>query len=302
MMGMYLMLNNGSVSATGKPIAAFLRDNLGWTESPAFWVPFHQFPFAAVMVVLVPAIVATVFGYLAFRSRIKGVYFSIITQALTYAMAILFFQNMLLMCGNNGMTDFKFMLGADIRMARTGRGLLIASGILLIVVFFASRWLTNTKFGLVQRAIRDSETRVLFSGYAAANYKLFTFVVCGIIAGLAGALYVPQAGIINPEEMGTAKSLEIIVWVALGGRGTLLGPVIGAIAVNWVKSWATGKENLVEYWPIMLGSMFVVVVLFMPKGLIGVPEQIRNLVQKRRKAEETESKARAAEPIANSTP
>src|SRR5262249_40408446 len=159
----------------------------------------------------------------------------------------------------------------------------------------------------VQRAIRDSETRVLFSGYAAANYKLFTFVVCGIIAGLAGALYVPQAGIINPEEMGTAKSLEVIVWVALGGRGTLLGPIIGGVLVNWVKSWATGEPRLVEYWPIMLGGMFVLVVLLMPKGLVGLPEQIRGWMAKRRKiaaaaAAELEEEKSAGAALSNSTP
>lgn len=275
MMGMYLMLNTGVVSESGAPMAAFLKEMLGWKELPAFWVPFSSFVFAALMVMVVPGIVATVFGYLAFRSRIKGVYFSIITQALTYAAGILFFMNALLMGGNNGFTNFKFMLGADVRLASTGRWLMISSGILLILVFLLCRWLTRTKFGLVQRAIRDSETRVLFSGYAAANFKLFTFVLCGILAAMAGALYVPQAGILNPNEMDTSKSLEIVVWVALGGRGTLLGPVIGAIVVNAMKSWATGNEGLVEYWPIMLGGMFVLVVLFMPKGLVGLPGQIR---------------------------
>jgi urea transport system permease protein len=306
MMGMYLMLNIGVVSESGRPMAAFLKDMLGWKELPWFWVPFSSFAFAALMVVVVPGIVATIFGYLAFRSRIKGVYFSIITQALTYAAGILFFMNSLLMGGNNGFTNFKFMLGADVRLASTGRWLLVSSGILLIVVFFVCRWLTRTKFGLVQRAIRDSETRVLFSGYAAANFKLFTFVLCGIIAALAGALYVPQAGILNPNEMDTSKSLEIVVWVALGGRGTLLGPVIGAIVVNAVKSWATGIEELVEYWPIMLGGMFVLVVLFMPKGLVGLPEQFRGWFARGRKnptAEEASgSEKMEGEPLAKPAP
>jgi urea transport system permease protein len=191
----------------------------------------------------------------------------------------MFFRNDLLMGGNNGFTDFKFILGADIRSAATQRTLYIVTGVFLILVFLLSQWLTRTKFGLVQRAIRDSETRVLFSGYAAANYKLFVFVLCAIIAGLAGALYVPQVGIINPSEMETSKSLEIIVWVAVGGRGTLLGPIIGAVGVNALKSWAT-TGAVAAYWPIILGGLFILVVLLMPRGIVGLPAQIKGFVRR----------------------
>jgi len=272
MMGMYLMRMIGDLGQYHKPIPDFLVF-LGWEQLPSFWVPFSSFAFALLMVIVLPAVVSGVFGFLAFRSRIKGVYFSILTQALTYGACLLFFRNDMLMGGNNGFTDFKYILGADLRQNGTVRALFLATGMLLLGVYLLCRWLTATKFGLVQRAVRDSETRVLFSGYAAANYKLFIFVLCGIIAGLAGALYVPQVGIINPSEMDTAKSLEIIVWVALGGRGTLIGPVLGAIVVNAIKSWASRAYP--DLWPIFLGGMFVLVVLLMPKGLAGVPAQIR---------------------------
>src|SRR5215207_3101140 len=280
MMGVHLMRMIGDLGQHKKPIPDFLVF-LGWEQLPTFWVPFSSFIFAIAMVILVPALLATVFGYLAFRSRIKGVYFSILTQALTYGAALLFFRNELLMGGNNGFTDFKFLLGADVRLAATQRALFICSGVVLLLVYLLCRWLTRAKFGLVQRAIRDSETRVLFSGYAAANYKLFVFVLCGVLAALGGALYTPQVGIINPGEMKTEKSLEVIVWVALGGRGTLLGPIIGAISVNALKSWATRAYP--DLWLIFLGGLFILVVLFMPKGIVGLPGQIRDWLAKRRK-------------------
>jgi urea transport system permease protein len=282
MMGMHLMRMIGDLGQYKKPIPDFLVF-LGWEQLPSFWVPFSSFAFSMLMVIVLPAIVATAFGYLAFRSRIKGVYFSILTQALTYGAALMFFRNDMLLGGNNGFTDFKFLLGADVRDAGTQRGLFIASAIVLIAVYGFCRWLTTTKFGLVQRAVRDSETRVLFSGYAAANYKLFVFVVCSVIAGIAGALYVPQVGIINPSEMQPDKSLEIIVWVAVGGRGTLLGPVIGAVAINALKSWATRAYP--DLWLIILGGLFILVVLFMPKGIVGLPAQIRGFFAKRKSTE-----------------
>lgn len=279
MMGMHLMRMIGDLGQYGKPIPDFLVF-LGWEKLPWFWEPFSSFAFSMIMVVVLPALVAGVFGFLAFRSRSKGVYFSILTQALTYGAALLFFRNDLLMGGNNGFTDFKFLLGADLRSPATQRGLFIATAILMLAVYLLCRWLTRTKFGLVQRAVRDSETRVLFSGYAAANYKLFVFVLCAMIAGLAGALYVPQVGIINPSEMQTDKSLEIIVWVAVGGRGTLLGPVLGAIGVNALKSWATRAYP--DLWLIILGGLFIIVVLFMPKGIVGIPAQVRALFARRK--------------------
>jgi urea transport system permease protein len=276
MMGMYLMRMIGSLGQYHMPIPDFLVF-LGWTRLPTFWKPFDSFPFALLMMVLLPGLLSLVFGFLAFRSRIRGVYFSILTQALTYAACLLFFRNNILMGGNNGFTDFKFMLGHDTRTAATQRGLYIASALFLLMVYLGFKWLTGTKLGKVQRAIRDSENRVLFSGYAAANFKLFIFVVAGVVAGLAGALYVPQVGIINPGEMATDQSLEAVVWVAVGGRGTLIGPIIGAIFVNVIKSWATRAYP--DYWPIILGGMFLLVVLFLPGGLVGLFGHFVNLVR-----------------------
>ena len=277
MMGMYLMRMIGSLGQYHMPIPDFLVF-LGWTRLPEFWKPFSSFPFALMMVVLLPGALALVFGFLAFRSRIRGVYFSILTQALTYAACLLFFRNNILMGGNNGFTDFKFMLGHDLRTASTQRGLYIASALFLLVVYLGFKWLTATKLGKVQRAIRDSENRVLFSGYAAANFKLFIFVIACVVAGLAGALYVPQVGIINPGEMATDQSLEAVVWVAVGGRGTLIGPIIGAIFVNVLKSYATRAYP--DYWPIILGGMFLLVVLFLPRGLVGLAEHCVALVKR----------------------
>lgn len=225
------------------------------------------------MVLLVPGLVSLIFGYLAFRSRVRGVYFSILTQALTYAACLLFFRNSLLMGGNNGFTDFKFLLGHDLRAPATQRGLYLATALVLTLIFFGCRWLSRTKFGLVQQAIRDRENRVLFSGYAAGNYKLFVFVVSALIAAVGGMLYVPQVGIINPSEMAPEKSLEAVVWVAVGGRGTLLGPVLGAIFVNALKSWTT--RAFPDLWLLLLGALFTLVTIFMPKGIVGIPEQLR---------------------------
>ena len=277
MMGMHLMLMIGKLGSYNSDLPDFLVF-LGHTKLPAIWQPFYSFPFAMLMVFLVPGILALIFGFLAFRSRIKGVYFSILTQALTYAAALLFFRNELLMGGNNGFTDFRTLLGANLREAPTQRILYIVSAILLVAVVAGCKWLTSTRFGLIQRAIRDSENRVLFSGYATANFKLFIFVLCAMIAAAAGALYVPQVGIINPGEMTTERSLEAVVWVALGGRGTLVGPVLGAVSVNALKSWATRAYP--DLWLLILGGSFVLVVMFMPKGIIGIPAQVRALIAK----------------------
>jgi urea transport system permease protein len=270
MMGMHLLRVVG-----GDGLPTFLT-MLGRSEWPSFFVPFSSFPFALLMMILVPGLLAYVFGFLAFRSRIKGVYFSILTQALTYGAALLFFRNELLMGGNNGFTDFRTLLGFDLREVGTKRGLYIATALLLVSVVAFCKWLTHTRFGLIQRAIRDSENRVLFSGYAAANYKLFVFVVSAVIASFAGALFVPQVGIINPSEMETGKSLEAVVWVALGGRGTIIGPVLGAVSVNALKSWASTGATA-DFWPLLLGGSFVLVVLFMPKGIFGLPAQIAGI-------------------------
>lgn len=271
MHGMYLMRMIGDLGQYKKPIPDFLVF-LGWTELPTFWKPFSSFTFAMIMVVVVPGLLALIFGFFAFRSRIKGVYFSILTQALTYAAAIMFFRNNLLMGGNNGFTDFKYILGFDINSAGTQRGLFIATAIAVLAVYILCRWLASTKFGLVQKAIRDGENRVLFSGYSAANFKLFVFVLSAVIASVGGALYVAQVGIINPSEMTTTKSLEAVVWVAVGGRGTLLGPILGAVGVNWLKSWST--RALPDMWLIILGGLFIIVVLFLPGGIVSLPKRI----------------------------
>jgi urea transport system permease protein len=268
MMGMHLMRMIG-----GEGLPTFLS-MVGRKEWPSFFLPFSSFPFALLMILAVPGVIAGIFGYHAFRSRNKGVYFSIPTQALTSGAALLFFRNELLMGGNNGFTDFRTLLGHSLRDDSTQRALYISTALLLVGVVAFCKWLTGTRFGLIQRAIRDSENRVLFSGYATANYKLFVFVICAVIASLAGALFVPQVGIINPSEMDTSKSLEAVVWVALGGRGTIIGPVIGAICVNAMKSWASVGATA-DFWPLILGGSFVLVVLFMPGGIVGLPGQIK---------------------------
>jgi urea transport system permease protein len=278
MMGMYLMRMIGTLGQYHQPIPDFMVF-LGWSDLPTFWKPFGSFIFAMLMAILLPGALAAVFGYLAFRSRIRGVYFAILTQALTYAGCLLFFRNSLLMGGNNGFTDFKFMLGHDLREPGTQRWLYICSGMALLLVYVFCRWLTTTKFGKIQRAIRDSENRVLFSGYTTANFKLFVFVVASLIASLAGVLYVPQVGIINPSEMEPEKSLEAVMWVAVGGRGTLIGPILGAFAVNSLKSWATRAYP--DLWSLFLGLTFILVTLFMPKGLVGLFGQLRGLWRRR---------------------
>ncbi len=281
MLGMHLMLLIGPLGSYAKAgqNPAGLPDFmvfLGHTFLPPFWRPFHSFGFATMMVFALPGALALVFGYLAFRSRIKGVYFSILTQALTYAASILFFRNDLTMGGTNGFTDFKFILGHSLVDRVTGpatmRGLFAVSAIAVLVVCLFCHWLNGTKFGLVRQAIRDGENRVLFSGYATAHYKLFVFVVAAMIAAVGGALFVPQAGIINPDQMTPDKSIEAVVWVAVGGRGTLIGPIIGAIGINALRSWATHAYP--DSWLIILGAIFLVVVLFLPGGLVSLPGQL----------------------------
>jgi urea transport system permease protein len=274
MIGMHLMRMIGDLGQYHKPIPDFLVF-LGWDKLPLFWQPFSSFPYALMMAFLLPGVLSAVFGYLAFRSRIRGVYFSILTQALTYGACLLFFRNSLLMGGNNGFTDFKFMLGHDLRLPSTQRGLFITTAFVLLLIYLGCRWLSRTKFGLVQQAIRDSENRVLFSGYAAGNFKLFVFVLSALIASVGGVLYAPQVGIINPGEMAPDKSLEAVVWVAVGGRGTLIGPILGAFGVNALKSWATRAYP--DLWLIFLGALFIFVTIYMPKGIVGLPSQLRGL-------------------------
>lgn len=302
-LGMHLMLMIGKLGQYQKDIPdfmVFLEFETKYAETgglPPHWMPFRSMWFAVLMVIVVPAVVAYIFGFLAFRSRIKGVYFSILSQALTYAACLMFFRNDFTFGGNNGLTDFKFILGADINTPETKRWLFIASGVLLLSVYLLCRWLTSTKFGLIQRAIRDSENRVLFSGYATAHFKLFVFVLSAVICAVGGALYVPQVGIINPSEMSTDKSLEAVVWCAVGGRSTLIGPIIGAISVNALKSWAT--RAFAEQWLFMLGGMFIFVVLFMPNGIVGLPAQLKALKARyidRKKSGEEPAPVDATEP------
>jgi urea transport system permease protein len=287
MLGMHLMLmigDQGVYAQAGKNpdgLPDFMIF-LGHTFLPAFWRPFSSFGFAMLMVFLLPGLLAWGFGYLAFRSRIKGVYFSILTQALTYGASLMFFRNDMIMGGNNGFTDFKKILGADLRTAATQRGLFIATAVTLLLVYVGCRILSKTKFGLIQRAVRDGENRVLFSGYSAAHYKLFVFVLSAVIASIAGALYVPQVGGINPSVMTPDKSLEAVVWVAVGGRGTLVGPIIGAVSINALKSYAT--KAFPDFWLILLGLLFLIVVLLLPGGIVSLPERLSALWKKFRPA------------------
>ncbi|TLD70938.1 urea ABC transporter permease subunit UrtC [Phragmitibacter flavus] len=279
MLGMYLMR---AIDFNGiPPFLGFL----GFKDSlPAIWQPFSSFPFAVAMVLIVPGLLALAFGFLAFRSRIKGVYFSILTQALTYGAYLLFSRQELRMGGDNGFTDFRTILGYDIRSDETQRTLYVITALTVLLTYIGLRWLNNTKFGLVQRAIRDSENRVLFSGYASAHYKLFIFVLSAMIAAIGGALFVTQVRIINPGEMTTVKSLEAVVWCAIGGRGTIVGPIIGAVGVNSLKSWASREYP--DLWLFILGLTFMFAVLFMPKGLVGLPAQLKSYWAKWRPKDE----------------
>jgi urea transport system permease protein len=241
---------------------------LNWKELPLAWWGFNWFPYAMAMVVLVPGLLALAFGWFAFRSRVTGVYLSIITQAMTFALFKEFFRNDFGFGGNNGLTDFKDLLGFSLQSASTKAALFSASAIVLILAYVASRAIIGSKYGKALVAVRDAESRMRFLGYRVANYKLFVFVVSAIIAGIAGALYVPQVGIINPSEFAPGNSIEAAIWVAVGGRGTLIGAAIGAIAVNFAKTFFTGAFP--EYWLYGLGLLFVLTTLFLPKGLLGL--------------------------------
>ncbi len=241
---------------------------LNWNELPWYWYGFDHFAFAALMVVLVPGVLALAFGWLAFRSRITGVYFSIITQALTFALMLAFFRNDMGFGGNNGMTDFKDLLGFPLNTGATRRGLYVVSLIALVGTYLICRRITNSKLGRVLIAIRDAESRVRFLGYSVTACKLFVFTLSAMLAGVAGALYTPQVGIINPSEYSPANSIEAVIWVAVGGRGSLYGAVLGAFAVNGAKTWLT--TSVPELWLFVLGGLFIAVTVFLPRGLIGL--------------------------------
>jgi len=267
-MGMYLMRQIGDRGTYGDPILPDFMVFLNWQELPWFWLGFDMAWFAFLMVILAPGILALVFGFLAFRSRVTGVYLSIITQALTFALMLAFFRNEMGFGGNNGLTDFRDLLGFNLRTDATRLGLFIASGIALAIGYLVCRGIVTSKLGRVSVACRDAEARTRFLGYRVERVQLFVFVVSAMIAGVAGALYVPQVGIINPSEFSPIFSIEIVVWVALGGRATLYGAVIGAILVNYAKTVFTGM--MPDAWLFLLGGLFVLVTVFLPKGIAGL--------------------------------
>jgi urea transport system permease protein len=270
-MGLYLMRQIGARGVYGNAELPDFMVFLNWKELPWYWWGFDQFWFACLMVVLVPGLLAFVFGWFAFKSRVTGVYLSIITQAMTYALMLAFFRNDMGFGGNNGLTDFKEILGFSIQAGSTRTGLFVASAAALALGFVICRAVVASRVGKVLAAIRDAESRTRFLGYKVEAYKLFTFTLSACLAGVAGALYVPQVGIINPSEFAPANSIEMVIWVAIGGRGTLIGPVIGAVVVNYAKTWFTGA--LPEIWLFALGGLFIAVTLFMPKGLAGLARQ-----------------------------
>ena len=274
-MGMHLMLEIGTQSVYQNALPDFMVWNQVKTL-PLFWRPFHSAAFTLFAVVAVPVLVALVFGFLAFRSRTRGVYFSIITQAFAFSAWLVFNRNEMNLGGTNGLADFKTIFGFRLNQMGTQRGLYVVTALTLVAAYILCRWITHTRAGKVLVAIRDSETRVLFSGYAPANYKLFVFVVSAALAGIAGALYAPQVGIITPAKMGVLPSIEMLVWVAAGGRGTLLGAVFGAFGVNWIQSWLT--TSYPDVWLLFLGALFMGVVLFFPDGVLGALARLGNRV------------------------
>ena len=271
-MGMYLMRQIGRDGNYKSDLPDFMVF-LDWKALPWHWTFSDSFVFQMAMVVLVPGLLALVFGFFAFRSRIKGVYFSIITQAMTFAAMLLFFRNETGFGGNNGFTDFKRILGIPIAQPSTRMVLFVLTGLTLIGFYLMARWIVHSKFGRVLQAIRDAESRVMFTGYDPLAYKLAIWTLSAVMCAIAGALYVPQVGIINPSEMSAAASIEIAIWAAVGGRATLIGPILGAFFVNGAKSWFT--QVFPEFWLYFLGALFIAVTLFLPQGIIGLVRKLR---------------------------
>jgi len=267
-MGMYLMRQIGTRGVYGNSILPDFMVFLNYKELPWFWHGFDMFWFAMLMVILVPGVLAFVFGWFAFRSRVTGVYLSIITQALTYALLLAFFRNDMGFGGNNGLTDFKDLLGMPLQKDGMRVTLMVASALALALGYLACRYIVTSRAGRVVEAVRDAESRTRFIGYSVESYKLWLFVFSAVLAGIAGALYVPQVGIINPSEFSPINSIEVVIWVAVGGRGVLYGAVAGAILVNYAKTVFTGV--LPEFWLYALGALFVLVTLFLPKGVVGL--------------------------------
>lgn len=281
-MGMHLMLTIGKESVYGSDLPDFMVWNQV-KELPLFWKPFFSFPVAVVGAILVPMLFALVFGFFAFRSRIKGVYFAIITQALALAAWLVFNRNDTNLGGTNGLTDFKQVIGYRLSDPGTQRVLYVLTVLCLGGAYFLCRWIIRSRAGRVLVAVRDSEKRVVFSGYTPANYKLFVFVVSAGLAGLSGLLYAPQVGIITPAQIGVLPSLEMVIWVAVGGRGSLVGAVLGAVSVNYGRSVLT--NYFPELWPFILGGLFVLVVLLFPDGLVGMVRKGKSLLSQRKAAE-----------------
>ncbi|MBA8821706.1 urea ABC transporter permease subunit UrtC [Ochrobactrum sp. P6BS-III] len=294
-MGMYLVRQIGARGVYGNPELPDFMVFLNWKELPWYWFGFDHFWFAFLMVLLVPGSLAFIFGWFAFRSRVTGVYLSIITQAMTYALMLAFFRNEMGFGGNNGLTDFKDILGFNIQADGTRAALFAASAVVLAIALIFSSAVVRSKFGKVLVSVRDAESRTRFLGYRPENYKLFIFTVSAMMAAVAGALYVPQVGIINPGEFAPANSIEVVIWTAVGGRATLIGPVIGAVLVNFGKSVFT--TAFPEMWLFVLGALFVAVTLFLPKGIVGT---FRALMASRKppaaaSRDETKLQATAAE-------
>jgi urea transport system permease protein len=267
-MGMYLMRQIGERGVYGDPLLPDFMVFLNWDALPWFWYGFDMFWFAALMVMLAPGLLAFVFGWLAFRSRVTGVYLSIMTQALTYALMLAFFRNEMGFGGNNGLTDFKELLGFDLQADSTRIGLFVVSALMLALGYSVCRAIVQSRLGRVAVAVRDAEDRTRFVGYRVEHVKLAIFTFSAVLAGIAGALYVPQVGIINPGEFSPLNSIEIVIWVAVGGRGTLYGAAAGALMVNYAKTYLTGA--LPEVWLFALGALFVLVTILLPRGVIGL--------------------------------
>jgi urea transport system permease protein len=282
-MGMYLMRQIGTDGNYKSQLPDFMVF-LDWKTLPWHWTFSDSFIATLLLIVLVPGVLAFVFGYFAFRSRIKGVYFSIITQAMTFAAMLLFFRNETGFGGNNGFTDFKRIMDFPIATPAMRMTLFVLTGWALLMSFLFARWLVQSKFGRVLQAIRDAESRVMFSGYSPLPYKLTIWVISAVMCGIAGALYVPQVGIINPSEMSTANSIEIAVWAAVGGRASLIGPIVGAFLVNGMKSWLTVTAP--EFWLYFLGALFIGVTLYMPQGITGALKGLFQKLSAKKNAEE----------------
>jgi urea transport system permease protein len=279
-MGMYLMRQVGDRGVYGNPLLPDFMVFLNWDSLPWFWLGFDNFGFAIVMIMLVPGTLAFVFGWFAFRSRVTGVYLSIMTQAMTYALMLSFFRNEMGFGGNNGLTDFKDILGFSLQSNLVRVALFVCSSLALALGYLSCRYIVKSKLGRVSVAVRDSEDRVRFLGYKVSHFKLWVFTFSAVLAGIAGALYVPQVGIINPSEFSPINSIEIVIWVAVGGRATLLGAVLGAFIVNYAKTYFTGAFP--EIWLFALGGLFIMVTLFAPKGILGFfqKEDKKNSVEK----------------------